>query len=118
MARPDAVRQEEGRYAGLALSAGIRFSALLLAAGLFLDAVRPAPWPQGPPHWGSILRSAASGYGEALALLGIAVLIATPYLRVVMLCAAFARGQQWRLLAVSAAVLGLLLAGLLAPHSP
>ncbi|MBI5240037.1 MAG: DUF1634 domain-containing protein [Elusimicrobia bacterium] len=117
MARLDGGRREEGRFAGAVLAAGIRVSALLMAAGLLLRAWRPQPWPQGVPHWGAILRSAAGGHGEALALLGIAVLIATPYVRVATLCAAFARGRQWRLLAVSAAVLGLLLAGLLSVQS-
>lgn len=118
MAGPDRSRAEEGRFAGAALAFGIRASAALMAAGLLLHAFRPRPWPPGAPRWGDILLSAAGGHGEALALLGIAALIATPYLRVLSLAAAFARGRQWRLLAVSAAVLGLLLAGLLAPHSP
>jgi hypothetical protein len=113
MARLEGLRQEEGRLAGKALAVGIRVSGLLMAAGLLCDTVRPAPWPQGPPHWGCVLRSAAAGHGEAVTLLGIAALIATPYLRVVMLCAAFGRGRQWRMLAVSAAVLALLLAGVL-----
>ncbi len=118
MAGPDRSRLDEGRFAGAALALGIRVSSGLMAAGLLLHAFRPRPWPQGVPDWGAVLHAAASGHGEALALLGIAALIATPYLRVLSLAAAFARGRQWRLLAVSAAVLGLLLAGLLAPHSP
>ena len=93
MPRPEELRRDEGRAAGLALGLGIRLSAAVLAAGLALDALRPG------------------GGGEHVALAGIAILIATPFLRVAMLCGAFARGRQWRMLAVSASVLALLLAG-------
>ena len=88
------LRRGEGRSAGRALALGVWVSGLLMAAGLVLGALRPG------------------GLGEFVALAGIAALIATPFLRVAMLCAAFARGRQWRLLAVSAVVLGLLLSGI------
>ena len=84
-------RREEGRAASRALRAGVWASGALMAAG--------AAW-------------AARGHGESLALLGIAVLVATPFLRVASLAAVFARSRQWRMLAVSLAVLILLVAGI------
>ncbi len=88
---PEDLRREEGRAAGLALRAGVWGSGVLMAAG--------ALW-------------AAAGHGESLALWGIAVLVATPFLRVIFLTAVFARSRQWRMLAVSLTVLVLLGAGI------
>ena len=85
--------REEGRFAGAALRVGVWASVAIMAAALVLSVLRP-------------------GRGETLAWLGVAVLVATPLLRVVFLAAAFARGRQWRLLAASVAVLGLLAAGI------
>jgi len=113
MPRLDGSRGEEGLFASRALAVGIRVSGALLAAGLILHAVRPASLPAGPPDWSLVLRSACAGHGEALTFLGIVTLIATPYLRVLLVAAAFARGRQWRMLAVSLAVLGMLCAGIL-----
>lgn len=85
--------REEGRFAGAALRAGVAASVAIMVAALVLSALRP-------------------GRGETLAWIGVAILIATPLLRVVFLAAAFARGRQWRLLAASVAVLGMLAAGI------
>jgi len=93
------------------LGGGIRASGAIMAAGLILAALRPAGLPPGPPDWAFILRQAAALNGAALALLGIAALVATPFLRVALVAAAFARGRQWRLLAVALCVLGLLAVG-------
>lgn len=91
---PEGSRREEGRLASLALRAGVWLSGAAMAAGVLL-----AAW------------SGRAADGEALALLGVAALVATPVLRVLLLAAAFARGRQWRLLAAALAVLGLLGAG-------
>ena len=104
-------RRQEGRRAGMALRGGLWASGALMAAGLLLAILRPVSLPPGPPDWAFVLRQAAAMNGEALALLGIAALIATPFLRVVFVAAAFARGRQWRLLAAALCVLGLLAAG-------
>ncbi len=85
--------REEGRFAGAALRVGVWASVAIMAAALVLSVLRP-------------------GRGETLAWLGVAVLMATPLLRVVFLAAAFARGHQWRLLGASVTVLGLLAAGI------
>ena len=106
-------RRAEGRIAGRALGAGLWVSGALMVLGLLLASWRPAPAPAGPPDWPRIARAAAGGNGAALTLLGILALIATPYLRVLLLAGAFAKGRQWRMLAVSLAVLSLLLAGIL-----
>ncbi|MFA6004413.1 MAG: DUF1634 domain-containing protein [Elusimicrobiota bacterium] len=89
----DARRREEGRLASLALGLGVWASGLAMAAGV---------------AW-----SAAGGQGEAWAWWGIAALVATPYLRVVFLTAAYARRKNWRMLGISLCVLGLLVSGLL-----
>lgn len=86
--------REEGRLAGAALRVGVTASVAIMSAALVLSVLR-------------------HGRGETLAWLGVAVLIATPLLRVVFLAAAFARGRQWRLLAASVVVLGMLASGIL-----
>lgn len=88
----DAGRREEGRLAGLALSLGVWVSGLTMAAGV---------------AW------SAAGGREDLAWWGIAALVATPYLRVVFLAAAYARRRDMRMLAIALCVLGLLAAGVL-----
>ncbi|MDD5656510.1 MAG: DUF1634 domain-containing protein [Elusimicrobia bacterium] len=78
----------ENRAAGLALRWGLRASAAVMAAGVALDA--------------------AGRDGSGLALLGVALLLATPFARALSLAAVFARGRHWRLFACAAAVLALL----------
>ena len=95
--RAAALRREEGRLASMALRIGVRCSGAVMALAVV---------------W-SVLRPADAEPARSLALVGVAVLVATPFLRVVSLAAAFARGRQWRMLAVSAVVLVLLLAGVL-----
>ena len=89
-------RRGEGRAAGRALRAGVWASGVVMAAG--------AVW-------------SARGHGDSLALLGIAILVATPFLRVASLAAVFARSRQWRMLSVSLAVLVLLGAGIVLGRS-
>ncbi|HAM35770.1 MAG TPA: hypothetical protein DEB40_06485 [Elusimicrobia bacterium] len=111
--RAEAWRQQEGRLVSRVLRIGMWASGVLMAAGLILAALRPAPLPAGSPRWGLILREAFCGNGAALALLGILALVATPYLRVALLVVTYARARQWRFLAVSLAVLAMLTLGLL-----
>lgn len=93
--RADELRRYEGRSASAALRLGVRFSGALMAAALAV----------------SVLMPGAADPARTLGLLGVAVLVATPFLRVLFLTAAFARHRQWRMLGVCAAVLVLLLAG-------
>ena len=110
--RADAAgRAQEGRWASLVLRFGIRVSGAIMAAGLVLASWRPTAVPSGPPDWAWVVHQASAGNGEALALLGVAALVGTPFLRVILMAAAFARGRQWRLLAVAFGVLGLLTVG-------
>jgi hypothetical protein len=93
--RAEESRREEGRLASLALRIGVRSSGSLMALAVAWSVLRPADVERA----------------RSLALVGVAALVATPFLRVVLLAAAFGRGRQWRMLAVSLAVGGLLLAG-------
>lgn len=90
--RAERDRLEENRTAGLALRWGLRASGAIMAVG--------------------VARDAFGGDGSGLAWFGVALLLATPFLRVLLLAAAFARGRHWRLFGASAAVLVLLSAAI------
>ncbi len=87
-------RQREGRLASQALRLGMRASAGLMGLAAVLAVLLPG-----------------GGTPQRLALLGVGALVATPFLRVLSVLAAFATERQWRMFGVSAAVLALLLAG-------
>jgi hypothetical protein len=55
-----------------------------------------------------LLRAAVSGQGRAIIQLGVILLIATPVARVAFACGAFARERDWRYVAISLVVLGVL----------
>lgn len=93
--RAEEARLREGRLASAALRLGVRLSAGLMALAV---------------AW-SLLTPEAVHPAQSLAFAGVAVLVAAPFLRVLSLVAAFARNRQGRMLAVSGAVLALLLAG-------
>ena len=71
------------------LKAGIAFGSLLLLAGLFAGAL-------------------GFGCDECLIRAGIAVMIATPVLRVALMSASFALAKEWRFCAFALGVLMLL----------
>jgi uncharacterized membrane protein len=74
------------------LSAGVLLSGASIGIGLALSAL-------------------GRSRGEAWLLFGIVALVATPYLRVAQLAAAFARRREWRFLALSLTVLLLMTFG-------
>jgi uncharacterized membrane protein len=58
---------------------------------------QPAAWRS----LGGLLRSAASGHGQAMIQLGVVLLIATPIARVILACGAFLRERDWRYVAIT-----------------
>lgn len=76
---------------GRTLAYGTRLSGALIAAG--------------------VLAQTLSGRGSRLAAAGIVLLVATPYLRVLMMTGIFLRQRERRMAAVSAAVLALMVFG-------
>lgn len=64
-------------------------------------------------HVGTVLPGAARGNGSSLIQLGVLLLIATPVARVVVMAVAFLLERDRLYLAISLAVLGILLVGLL-----
>jgi uncharacterized membrane protein len=87
-------RFQENRLAGFVLRWGLRISAAVMAAGLLLNLRDPAQ-------------------GTWLSLVGVGLLVATPFVRVLSLAAVFARGRLWRLFWSSLAVWTLLWAAIL-----
>ena len=63
-----------------------------------------------------LLRSAAGGQGQAIIQLGVVLLIATPIARVALACCAFMRQRDWRYVAITLVVLGVLAYSLLGPR--
>lgn len=83
------------RWLGLALSVGVTASMLLLATGLLLA-----------------LAGAAPAASPLLLRLGLITLMATPVARVVISVFEFGSQGDWAFLALTAAVLGMLLMSL------
>ncbi len=99
---------------GTVLAVGVYGSVLLMLAGAVLAAVSPSPAPL-PRTPGEVLRGVASGHGLALMQLGVALLIATPVLRVLASALSFARERDWTYVIVTTTVLALLLLSIVLP---
>lgn len=111
MSRP---RDTASRAAAAALRAGTGASVLLILAGLAAALLRHEPLPDRAPQAAELLRDALAGRPDGLLTLGLVLLLATPALRVVVLAWQFARRREWTMFAVSAAVLCVLGASVLA----
>ncbi|HPW54217.1 MAG: DUF1634 domain-containing protein [Thermoanaerobaculaceae bacterium] len=103
------------RIVGTVLAAGVYGSVLLMVIGAVVAAVAPSPaaLPRTP---GELLRGVASGQGLALMQLGVALLIATPVLRVLASVLSFVREHDWTYVIVTATVLALLLLSVVLPR--
>lgn len=105
MSRP---RDEASRTASAVLLGGVGCALALIVLGLAAAAWRGEPLPQRAPPAAELLASAAAGRPAGLLSLGLAVLLATPALRVAALTWFFARRREWPMLAASGAVLAVL----------
>jgi uncharacterized membrane protein len=92
------------RYVRLVLVAGMSVSVALLALGLVMYAFLPHGHEAtlGPIQ---ALQAALAGDPIGVLDLGLMLLIATPLMRVIVALLVFARGREWRFVAVSATVL-------------
>lgn len=99
---------------GTVLAAGVYGSVLLMFAGAVVAAVSPSPAPL-PRTPGEVLRGVAAGHGLALMQLGVALLIATPVLRVLASALSFVRERDWAYVAITTTVLALLVLSVLLP---
>lgn len=102
---------KEERLVSFILGVGVWLSGALFVIGLLLIAFFPKDFPSGAPQWRSLVIEVLHGNGQAWILLGIAALVATPYVRVAGLMLAYAHRKQWALFAISATVFGLLALG-------
>jgi uncharacterized membrane protein len=97
-------------FVSVTLRVGVALAALcsLIGAGIYFAQTRLAPAYTTfvPVH----IAPAFTGIG--LLSLGVAILIATPIVRVAILIFVFAREHDWLYTAVSAVVLGVLILGL------
>ena len=114
--RPRAGASEHGteQVVGLVLAIGVYGSVGLMLLGALLAAVQP-PQPPGPNGPGAILAGLLQGRGLALVQLGIALLIATPLLRVVASVVSFARRRDWAFAVITLTVLTMLACSVLLP---
>jgi uncharacterized membrane protein len=82
-------------------------SLALIVSGLVLYALNPASGRDialGPLE---AIRSLSDGNPLGLVDLGIMLLVATPLARVVVALVSFAKGSEWKMVAISAAVLAI-----------
>lgn len=102
------------RIVAAVLAGGVYGSVVLMLLGAALAASAPAA--AAPPRTGGeLLRGVAAGQGSAVMQLGVALLIATPVLRVLASALAFVRERDWVYVAVTTAVLALLAVSVLLP---
>jgi uncharacterized membrane protein len=102
------------RAASAALRAGTASAVILILAGLAAALLRREPLPDQAPPAAALLQDALAGRPGGLLGLGLVLLLATPAFRVAVLAWQFARRREWTMLAVSAAVLCVLGASVLA----
>ncbi len=102
------------RVVGGVLAAGVWGSVALMLAGAVVASISPSSAPV-PATVKGLLRGAASGHGPAIMQLGVALLIATPVLRVLASVLSFARQRDWTYVAITTTVLALLALGILLP---
>jgi hypothetical protein len=107
-------RDAASTAAAVALRAGTAASMLLILAGLGAALLRREPLPDRVPPAAELLRDALAARPGGLLSLGLALLLATPALRVAALAWQFGRRREWTMFAVSAAVLCVLGASVLA----
>lgn len=114
--RPRAAASDHGteQAVGLVLAVGVYGSVGLMVVGALLAALQPPPTQalNGP---GTILAGLLQGRGLALVQLGIALLIATPVLRVIASVVSFARHRDWAFVLITLTVLTLLACSVLLP---
>lgn len=91
------------------LAAGVGGSLALMGAGLLL-ALAHGSVPDAATPLAALPAAVRAGDPAALMSLGLLVLLATPAARVCVLVWQFARRGEWRFVAVSLVVLGVLLA--------
>jgi len=104
---------------GYMLRVGVIAAALLTITGAALLLVHNGIHPgrqliasSGEFSRGALFHGIAHGDGNAIIMLGLMVLFATPVLRVAGMVVAFAHERDWLYSAISAAVLAILLLGI------
>lgn len=105
MSRP---KDPAAQAAAVVLRAGTAVSLLLIAGGLAAARLGGVPVPPDALPLGEALASALRGAPAGLLSLGLAALLATPALRVLVLAWQFARHREWAFAGVSAVVLAVL----------
>jgi uncharacterized membrane protein len=108
---------------GNLLRTGVALAAMVVALGALVylggHGVEPADYRtfRGEPaelrSVAGLLRAAAGGQGQAIIQLGVVLLIATPIARVALACCAFMHQRDWRYVAITLVVLGVLAYSLL-----
>jgi uncharacterized membrane protein len=103
------------------LVGGVALCLALVLTGAAVSFARPAPAMPGAsvsfPHtFGEVSRGVAQGDGQAIIVAGLAVLLATPILRVALAIPAFLAVRDWTFALISTVVLALLLASLFLGH--
>jgi len=96
------------RRISLVLMVGMVVSLALIVSGLALYALSPSSGKDvalGPIE---AFRALSAGDPLGLVDLGILLLIATPMARVVVALYSFAKGSEWKMVAISAAVLAII----------
>ena len=104
------------------LVGGVALCLILVLAGAAISFARPAPVAPGAsatfPHTlGEICRGVAEWDGQAVIVAGLAVLLATPILRVALAIPAFLLARDWTFALISSLVLLLLLVSLFLGHA-
>lgn len=94
------------------LAAGVACSLTLMGAGLVAALARGGV-PDAATPLASLPAAVLAGDPGGLMSLGLIILLATPAARVCVLIWQFARRDEWRFVAVSAVVLGVLVASVL-----
>ena len=101
------------RYIRLVLLGGMGASLVLMVVGLLLLAARPDGWPDvtlGPVE---AFNAIAQGNPVGLIDLGLMLLIATPLARILVALGLFLHGREWKFVAVSLAVLLVIVSAIL-----
>lgn len=109
---PDALHRLVGRL----LAAGLAAAAASMLVGLLLSLVERQETAHAVRP-GEVLGLLLAGRPSGFMAAGLALLLATPVARVVVLVAAYARERDWRYAAIALAVLALLVLGVVVGHA-
>jgi uncharacterized membrane protein len=99
------------------LLTGVLLSTLLLVAGLGAHLTVPKPPAVARSSWTALLEPGGTPLGTGLLDAGLAVLMATPLVRVAVLATGWLAARQYRLGSVALVVLALLVLSMLLGHA-